>query len=366
MNLLLLQKVFPPSSTCKPSEGQRIHLKTFRRSEVFTKKPGICMRGFFMSAQFRILFSMISKEFLSTIPIFEKLSPADHDVLVAVWQKRLLTEGQVLFRRGEYGNSMFVIEKGVIEITVPIESQKKETRISVLHEGEFLGELSLIDGLPRTATAKAMEDCELLEMKREDFIGFLMLRPAVAISMVGEIGKRLRATNEQVMSLASKNVNVEIEETLHFGDRVADKVAEFGGSWKFIFSFLGFMTVWITLNVVQLWYMPFDVYPFILLNLMLSTVAALQGPVIMMSQNRASKKDRLQAELDYNVNLKSELMLQQLHTKFDEMRATELQTIQEVLERNLGILQRRIQDTEKDQSRLKLLDEDLHKKGRPR
>ncbi len=309
---------------------------------------------------------MISKEFLSTIPIFEKLSPTDHDVLVTLWQKRLLTQGQVLFRKGETGNSMFVIEKGVIEITVPIEKMKKDTRISVLHEGEFLGELSLIDGLPRTATATAMEECELLEMKREDFISFLMQRPAVAIAMTSEIGKRLRATNEQVMSLASKNLNVEIEETLRFGDRVADKVAEFGGSWKFIFSFLGFMATWMTLNVVQLWYRPFDVYPFILLNLMLSTVAALQGPVIMMSQNRASKKDRLQAELDYRVNLKSELMLQQLHTKFDEMRATELQTMQESLERQLAIMQRRQQETDKEQSRLKILDEDLHKKGRPR
>lgn len=309
---------------------------------------------------------MISKEFLSTIPIFEKLSPSDHDGLVTLWQKRLLTPGQVLFRRGETGNSMFVIEKGIIEITVPIENLKKDTRISVLHEGEFLGELSLIDGLPRTATATAMEDCELLEMKREDFVGFLKQRPAVAIAMVSEIGKRLRATNEQVMSLASKNANVLDEEKLKFGDKVADKVAEFGGSWGFIFTFLGFMAVWITLNFVQLWYRPFDEYPFILLNLMLSTVAALQGPVIMMSQNRASEKDRLKADLDYQVNLKSELMLQQLHAKFDEMRATELQTMQESLERQLAIIQRRQQETDKEQSRLKILDEDLHKKGRPR
>ncbi len=309
---------------------------------------------------------MITKEFLSKIPIFENLSPADHDVLVTLWQTRVLQPGQVLFRRGEVGNSMFVIEKGVIEITVPIEKMKKDTRISVLHEGEFLGELSLIDGLPRTATATAMEESELLEMKREDFIGFLTQRPAVAIAMTSEIGKRLRATNEQVMQLASKNVNVEIEETLSFGDRVADKVAEFGGSWAFIFTFLTFMALWMGLNTLQLWYRPFDEYPFILLNLMLSTVAALQGPVIMMSQNRASEKDRLKADLDYQVNLKSELMLQQLHAKFDEMRATELQTMQEILERNLAILQRRIQETEKEQSRLKLLDEDLHKKGRSR
>lgn len=284
---------------------------------------------------------MSSQEFLSKIPIFEKLSAADHDVLLKLWQSRTVEEGEVLFRIGEKGNSMFVIEEGKIEITVPIEGQaKKETRVSVLHEGEFVGELSLIDGLPRTATATAMEPCKLMEMKREDFIKFLMERPAVSISMVSEIGKRLRSTNELVMSLASKNVNVEMEEQLKFGDRLADKIAEFGGSWLFIIIFFVFIGAWALVNTVQLWFKPFDEYPFIFLNLMLSTVAALQAPVIMMSQNRAQKKDRLQAELDYKVNLKSELMLQQLHAKLDDIRATEIHHMHEALQEKLSASKR--------------------------
>ncbi len=287
---------------------------------------------------------MISKEFLQQIPIFEKLSPSDFDVLLHLWKPRKLRKSEVLFRFGEIGTSMVIIEEGMVEITIPVEN--KEMQISVLHEGEFVGELALIDGLPRTATARALETCRVQEMRRDDFVSFLLDRPTVAISMMSEMGKRLRATNELVQSLASKNVNEEIEETLTFGERLADKIAEFGGSWVFISSFMFLLFLWMAANTVQLWYQPFDEYPFILLNLMLSTVAALQAPVIMMSQNRAQKKDRLKAELDYQVNLKSELMIQQLHVKFDELRATEIHDIQSVLTEQIETLKKRIEDIE--------------------
>jgi uncharacterized membrane protein len=290
---------------------------------------------------------MISEEFLAKIPIFEKLAPADVESLRRLWKPHELRAGEVLFRKGEMGNSMVIIEEGRIEITVPIESQKKEMQISVLHEGEFVGELALIDGLPRTATATALGPCRVQEMMREDFLGFLSTRPSVAISMLSEMAQRLRATNELVQSLASRNVNEEIEESLSFGDRLADKIASAGGSWGFISGFFLFLAAWMTLNTVQLWYQPFDEYPFIFLNLVLSCLAAVQAPVIMMSQNRAQRKDRLKAELDYQVNLKSELMLQQLHVKFDEMRSSELREIHETLHRTTGELYRRVEVLER-------------------
>ncbi len=271
---------------------------------------------------------MIAKELFSKIPIFERLPAADQDVLVSLWERRALKENEVLFVKGETGSSLFVIERGTIEISVPLGGNKEKLRISHLHDGDFFGELSLIDGQPRTATATAVEETLLLQMKRQEFISFLLERPTVAIAMMSEIGKRLRETDELVMSLASKNLNEEIEEHLSVGDRIADKIAEFGGSWAFILSFLGFLISWILLNLLQLWFHPFDPYPFIFLNLILSCVAALQAPVIMMSQNRAQMKDRLKADLDYQVNLKSELMLQELHDKVDELRRTELRDIQ--------------------------------------
>lgn len=274
---------------------------------------------------------MVSAEFLSKIPIFEHLSPSDHDTLVGLWHARELKVGETLFRLGDQGDAMYVIQSGVIDINVPVQGPRKQMTVSVLHEGEFFGELSIIDGLPRTATAVAVEKTHLLEMKRNDFIRFLLDRPAVAISMVSVIGKRLRDTNELVQSLASKNVNEEMDERLSFGDKLADKIAEFGGSWTFITLFMVFLIVWVGLNTIQLWYKPFDEYPFIFLNLMLSCLGAVQAPVIMMSQNRAQKKDRLRAELDYQVNLKSELLLQQLHAKIDELRATDIHHLHEAI-----------------------------------
>ena len=177
-------------------------------------------------------------------------------------------------------------------------------------------------------------------MKRQEFVTFLLERPAVAIAMMSEIGKRLRATDDLVMSLASKNVNEEIEEQLSFGDRLADKIAEFGGSWAFIIAFGVFLFGWMAMNTIQLWFQPFDMYPFIFLNLMLSTIAAAQAPVIMMSQNRAQKIDRLKAELDYQVNLKSELMLQELNDKVDELRRTELRDIQTTVQGDTALEER--------------------------
>ncbi|MEX2117212.1 MAG: DUF1003 domain-containing protein [Bacteroidota bacterium] len=288
---------------------------------------------------------MISKEFLQQLPIFEKLSPVDFDVLQHLWKPRKLRKSEVLFRFGEIGTSMVVIEEGTIEITIPVEN--KEMQISVLHEGEFVGELALIDGLPRTATARALESCRVQEMRRDAFVSFLLDRPTVAISMMSEMGKRLRATNELVQSLASKNVNEEIEERLTVGERLADKIAEFGGSWVFISSFMFLLFLWMAANTVQLWYKPFDEFPFIFLNLMLSCLAALQAPVIMMSQNRAQKKDRLKAELDYQVNLKSELMIQQLHVKFDELRATEIHDIHSVLAARIETLKKQMEEVER-------------------
>lgn len=276
---------------------------------------------------------MISKEFLGKIPIFKFLPEEDHISLVSLWKMKTMKAGEVLFRKGEPGSAMYVIEEGEIEIILPVDPPVNEVQLSVLKEGEFFGELSLFADTPRTATARALADTRLVEMQRGDFITFVMERPSVGISMLSEMAKRLQLTNELISSLASKNPNEEIEEDLSFGDRVADKIAVFGGSWPFIFSFGSFMFIWITLNTVQVISKPFDEYPFILLNLMLSTVAALQAPVIMMSQNRAQKKDRLKADLDYQVNVKSELMLQQLHKKMDRVLDEELVEIKRRVEK---------------------------------
>ena len=266
---------------------------------------------------------MTTREFLVKIPMFENLSAEDLNLLTLLWHERTVQKSEVLFRKGDVGSSMFIVEDGAIEISVLSGQDQEDIRVSTIHKEGFFGELALISGLPRTATAKAIEDCRLLEMWREEFISFLSTRPAVAISMIDEIGRRLQATNELVTSLASRNINEEMDEQMSFGDRLADSVADFVGSWKFLISYLTCIGLWCALNVVELLFTPFDPFPFGFLNLALGLVGSLQAPLIMMSQNRAQIKDRLRAEQDYQVSLKSELMLQQLNQKMDQLQTPE-------------------------------------------
>src|SRR5207244_550411 len=147
-------------------------------------------------------------------------------------------------------------------------------------------------------------------------------RPLAAMDPLTVMGRRLLATDEMLRTHVTRNVNVEEEERLTFGQRVADKVATFGGSWTFIILFGAVLAVWVVVNTFLLIAHPFDPYPYILLNLVLSTLAALQAPVIMMSQNRQSSKDRLKADLDYQVNLKAELEIASLHRKVDGLYET--------------------------------------------
>jgi uncharacterized membrane protein len=166
----------------------------------------------------------------------------------------------------------------------------------------------------------------------------------VKCALEDEIGELTALDHEVIESLRqhevlSENIEKQFERKLTFGERLSDKIAEFGGSWKFIIAFGGVLVVWIIINGIILATRAFDPYPFILLNLILSCLAALQAPVIMMSQNRAEARDRLRAENDYKVNLKAELEIRHLHEKLDHLlrkqynRLFEIQQIQiELLE----------------------------------
>lgn len=268
----------------------------------------------------------MSQDILAQIPIFEDISPEDREEAARLWKPRSLKAGEFLFQRSDPGDSMFVIESGLIEVIIPTELGDGEVTATRMHPGDFVGELALLSGMPRTAAARASEDTTVLEMTRHDFLGFIEKRPNVAVSMLQEMGKRLRSTNELFMNITSKNANELLNDQLTLGERVADKVAEFGGSWAFIFAFGFFLFSWMGINLIHWWFLPFDHFPFIFLNLMLSCLAAIQAPVIMMSQNRASKKDRMRADMDYQSGVKSELMLQQLHGKIDSI-SEELQKL---------------------------------------
>jgi len=231
------------------------------------------------------------------------LTPQDLDALSKRLEQTDYAEGDVIFKQGDEGSSLFVIDEGAVEISYG--EGRGRVVLATLFNGQYFGELSLFDGAPRSATATATKQSRLIRLDRDDLVDFVNKNPSAALRIIAEMSERLRQTNELMSRQVSRNVLEEEQEHLTLGQRVADRVASFGGSWPFIILFTAIMMVWIGINIARI--ANYDPYPFILLNLVLSTLAAVQAPIIMMSQNRQSSKDKLLAENDYQVNLKAEM-----------------------------------------------------------
>jgi uncharacterized membrane protein len=258
---------------------------------------------------------------LSRIPLFKRLTPEELEQLAQEVDQVRFDVDETIFNEQDKGDALYVVESGSVRIWV-LDEDVKPVTLAELKPGEFFGELAVLDRGPRSTNATAIEETALHRLSSDDFQKFLMEHPDVAIDVICEIGARMRQTNVLVSKRATRNINVEMEQRATIGQRIADRVASFGGSWTFIMIYVGFLVAWMAFNTFILVHYgrgengaQFDPYPYILLNLMLSMTAALQAPIIMMSQNRAAEKDRLAAEQDFKVNLKSELMLEELMRK---------------------------------------------------
>ena len=259
-------------------------------------------------------------EMLREARMFSLLDDEELNTLSALLESRRFSKGETIFHRGDVGDCLYIIRQGVVEVFVETTEGEKIV-FAENTAGDVFGEISLLDGGPRTATAVAIEDTEALTCDRENLLEFVTKHPSAAIDVMTAMGRNLRTTDELLRSQVSRNLNAEEEEHLTVGQRIADRVATFGGSWPFIILFGLFMSFWMATNA-YLARGAFDPFPFILLNLALSALAALQAPVIMMSQNRQAAKDRLRADLDYEVNLKAELEVAHLHNKVDRIYET--------------------------------------------
>jgi CRP/FNR family cyclic AMP-dependent transcriptional regulator len=258
---------------------------------------------------------------LSRIPLFKRLTPEELEQLAQEVDQVRFDADETIFNEQDKGDALYVVESGSVRIWV-LDEDVKPVTLAELKPGEFFGELAVLDRGPRSTNATAIVETALHRLSSDDFQKFLMEHPDVAIDVICEIGARMRQTNVLVSQRATRNINVEMEQRATIGQRIADRVASFGGSWTFIMIYVGFLVAWMAFNTFILIHYgrgetgaQFDPYPYILLNLMLSMTAALQAPIIMMSQNRAAEKDRLAAEQDFKVNLKSELMLEELMRK---------------------------------------------------
>jgi uncharacterized membrane protein len=258
---------------------------------------------------------------LARVPLFKRLEPHELEHLAEEVDQVNYNAGETIFHEHDRGDALYILEEGAVRIWI-MDEDVHEVTLAELKPGDFFGELAVLDRGERSSSATAITDIHLHRLSSDDFQQFLIDHPDAAIDVICEIAARMRQTNFLVTQRAARNINAEMEAHSTIGQRIADKVASFGGSWTFIIIYVTFLVVWMGVNTFLLVHYgsgengaQWDPYPYILLNLMLSMTAALQAPIIMMSQNRAAEKDRLAAEQDFKVNLKSELMLEELVRK---------------------------------------------------
>jgi CRP/FNR family transcriptional regulator, cyclic AMP receptor protein len=255
-------------------------------------------------------------ETLRQVPLFESLDDATARELCELIETLDCPAQQVLFHAGDVGDAMYLIERGKVRICVQAKDGHEVT-LAELGRGDFFGEMALLDGDRRSADAVVAEDASLALLSREHFLSFMRGSPDVALEMLTALANRLRHTDELLRHSATRNVNVEEAAQLTLADRAADVIAEFGGSWKFIIAAVLFFNLWVLINTWLLansdqYPRGFDPYPYLLLSTAINMLAVLQAPVILMSQNRQAYKDRLRSEIDYQVNLKNELALNEI------------------------------------------------------
>jgi CRP/FNR family transcriptional regulator, cyclic AMP receptor protein len=265
---------------------------------------------------------------LRQIPLFESLDDNAAGELCKLLETLDCEADKVLVRAGDAGDAMYVIERGKVRICVQA-TDGHELTLAELGRGDFFGEMALLDGQRRSANAVVAEEARLAVLSRAHFLSFMRSNPNVALEMLTALANRLRRTDELLRHSATRNVNVEEAAQLTFADRAADIIAEFGGSWKFIFAGVFFLNCWVLVNTWLLMDRGFDPYPYLFLCVVLNMIQALQAPVIMMSQNRQAHKDRLRSDLDYQLNLKNELALQEILDRLKTLEREYLRLVSE-------------------------------------
>ncbi len=252
---------------------------------------------------------------LRQIPLFALLDDDEMAVLAAQVEVKRFAARQRIYKMGEPGKHAYVMMAGAVRVSTVDESHQEVVVDEPVH-GDFFGFASMLEDTPHQTTALALEETTCLEVSRDDIEVLVRQKPMAGMDMLTVVSRQFHASQHLVRVRASRNSNEVIEEEMSFGDRVADSVARFGGSWSFIILF-GFVLMAYTSTNILLKGRSWDPYPFILLNLFLSMLAAIQAPVIMMSQNRQDTKDRVRGELDYDVNRRAESEIQALSNKLN-------------------------------------------------
>lgn len=255
-------------------------------------------------------------EVLRHVPLFALLDDEETEVLAGQVELRTFAARQRIYKIGDPSDKAYVMVSGRVRVTT-VDEDQQEVVVDEPSHGEFFGFASMLEQTPHQTTAIAVEETDCLEVDRHDIAVLLQRKPLAGMDMLTVLGRQFHASQQLVRLRAARNANDLIEEEATFGERIADSVARFGGSWTFIITFGIVLVIYASLNTFLLRQIAWDPYPFILLNLFLSMLAALQAPIIMMSQNRQDTKDRLRSELDFDVNRRAAAEIQGLARKLN-------------------------------------------------
>lgn len=270
-------------------------------------------------------------QILKRVPLFALLDEDELSVLASEVVLKTFAPRQRIYKMGDAGGRAYVLLSGGVQVST-VDEDHQEVIVDRPAHGEFFGFASMLDGTPHQTTAMATEESTAAEVDQHDISVLLQRKPLAGMDMLTVLGRQFHASQQLVRVRAARNPNELIEEQATLGEHIADAVARFGGSWSFIILFGIVLSVYVTANSIlrgQAW----DPYPYILLNLFLSMLAAIQAPVIMMSQNRQDKKDRLRGELDYDVNRRAELEIQGLARTLNHVHA-QVDDVVELLRKN--------------------------------
>jgi uncharacterized membrane protein len=262
---------------------------------------------------------------LAEVPMFQLLDEAERADLAANLDELKFAAGQTIFRAGDPGDAMYVIRSGEVEMFFKDNTGNKIV-LETSGPGHFFGELSLLDSGSRSASVMALTEVEALRVDRDDLNHLFRAHPGAAMDLLAAMGRRMRVTAELLRHTASRNVNQEIEDKRSVIDKAADWIAAFSGSIAFLFIHILIFAVWIGLNIIP-GIPQFDPFPFGLLTMSVSLEAIILSVFVLLSQNRQIEKDRVRSDVEYDVNLKAELEIMQLHEKIDHLNSDVLKRL---------------------------------------
>ena len=257
-------------------------------------------------------------QFLANIKMFELLEDDDRVELAKVIDESHVAAGEALFHAGDPGDSLFIVQSGEIELFIK-DTVGQKIVLATPSSGDMFGELAMLDSGPRTATAVALQDSDILVLDRDDLVLLFQKKPEAALHMLAALSSLTRKADELLRTRVSKNLNEEMSIHLSILDRISDWLAWFSGSMPFLISHSVWFIVWISLNTLILGDRAFDPFPFGLLTMIVSLEAIFLACFVLISQNRQAQKDKVRADIEYEVNIKAELEVAHLHEKTDRI-----------------------------------------------